>query len=240
MKTTIMMWAATVTCLAPSLPAAAQAQPREIFIYAAYFHCNKAIYYRADEGVARLYGPELNGMVKEGLVSSWGWLGKNTGGEWERAGYFTAPSLKAALGASAELQVRSDWRPHVRDLAEACGSSEDYIWHVLAGNDGRGHVGKVAFWTYYVCDQGRETQVDAEVKRDFAPKYDKLVAAGKLTSWGWAEQIVGGKYRRLSTMSAPTVESLIAAREQMVLDKAVSAICQSHQDYIWDVKDHGP
>ena len=75
--------------------------------------------------------------------------------------------------------------------------------------------------------------------RDFAPKFDKLVAAGKLTSWGWAEQIVGGKYRRLSRMSAPTVESLIAAREQMVLDKAVSAICQSHQDYIWDVKDHG-
>src|SRR2546430_12493850 len=101
MKTTIMMWAATVTCLAPSLPAAAQAQPREIFIYAAYFHCNKAIYYRADEGVARLYGPELNGMVKEGLVSSWGWLGKNTGGGWGRAGQFYAPRLQTPVGAHA-------------------------------------------------------------------------------------------------------------------------------------------
>jgi hypothetical protein len=241
MKTIITALAAatTVAWLAASLPAAAQAQPKEIFIYATYFHCNKAIYYRADESVTRLYGPELNGMVKEKLVSSWGWLGKSTGGEWERAGYFTGPSLRAVLGASSQLQVRSDWRQPVRDLAEACGSSEDYIWHVLAGNDGRGHLGKVAFSTYYVCDQGRETQVDTEVKRDFAPKYDKLVAAGKLTSWVWAEQTVGGKYRRLSTMSAPAVESLIAAREEVVLDKAVSAICESHQDYIWDVKDQG-
>src|SRR2546429_172372 len=124
--------------------------------------------------------------------------------------------------------------------ASAAQPTEDYIWHVLAGNDGRGHVGKVAFWTYYVCDQGRETQVDAEVKRDFAPKYDKLVTAGKLTSWGWAEQIVGGKYRRLSTMSAPTVESLIAAREHMVPDKGVGAGCPARQEYIRDGKDHGP
>jgi len=241
MKTIITALAAATTLawLAVSPPAAAQAQPKEIFIYATYFHCNKAIYYRADEGVASLYAPELNGMTKEGLVSSWGWLGKNTGGEWERAGYFTAPSLEAVLAANAELKVRSDWRQPVRDLAEACSSSEDYVWHVLAGNDGRGHLGKVAFSTYYVCDQGREPQVDAEVKRNLAPKYDKLVAAGKLSSWRWAEQIVGGKYGRLSTMSASAVEALIAAREEVVLDKAAAAICGSHQDYIWDVKDQG-
>jgi hypothetical protein len=243
MKTIITALAAatTVAWLAASLPAAAQAQqPRdEIFIYATYFHCNKAIYYRADDSVARLYGPELNDLVKEGLVSSWGWLGKDTGGEWERAGYFIGKKLKDVLDASAQLKVRSDWRLQVREFAEACGSSEDYIWHVLAGNLGGAHLGKVAFSTYYACDEGRETQLDAELKRDFAPTYDKLVAAGTLTSWGWAEQIVGGMYRRLSTMSAPTVESLMAARKELALNKAVSAICRSHQDYIWDVKDQG-
>ena len=128
----------------------------------------------------------------------------------------------------------------MRALATACGSSEDYIWHVLAGNDARGHRGKAALSTYYVCDQNREAELDALVKRDLAPKIDKLVAAGKLTSWAWAEQTFGGKFRRLATMSAPAVEALIAAREDLIRDKAVNAACSSHQDYIWEVQDQGP
>ena len=248
MKTTVVTFAAIATAawLAASLPAQAQPQPIPTYIYATYFHCSKAIVDRADDAVVELYRAELNDLVKEGAIGSWGWLGKRTGGEWARAGYLTAPNLQAVLDASDKLQLKSDWMTPVRAFAGACGSSEEYIWHVLAGNDARGHRGKAAFSTYYECDQRRETLVDAVVKRDFAPKYDKLVAGGKLTSWDWAEQIVGGKYRRLATMSAPTVEALIAVRKEMVgeavqdsLDKAVTAICGSHQDYIWDVKDQG-
>ena len=246
MKTTVLTWAAvaSVTCLASSLPAAEQVQPSEIFIHARYFHCNQINVREADEAVADLYKSELNDLVKEGKAGSWGWLVKKTGGEWSRAGYLTGSSFSAVLQAGDELALKSDWRFAVRALVRACGSSEDYIWHVLAGNDARGHRGKVALSTYYVCDQSREPRVnalaklDALVKAELAPKYDKLVAAGRLTSWAWAEQALGGKYQRLATMSASTVEAVIAAREDMT--KAASAVCGSHQDYIWEVQDQGP
>ena len=85
------------------------------------------------------------------------------------------------------------------------------------------------------------------VDSQFAPMHDKLVGDGKLTSWGWAEHIIGGKYRRLATMTAPTMEALIAAREAIVaaaehdpLNEVFTSICGSHQDYIWNVKDQGP
>jgi hypothetical protein len=246
MKTTVLTLAAvaSVTCLASSLPAAEQGQPSEIFIHARYFHCNQINVREADEAVVDLYKSELNDLVKGGKVGSWGWLVKKTGGEWSRAGYLTASSLPAVLQAGDELSIRSDWRFPVRAFATACGSSEDYIWHVLSGNDARGHRGKAALSTYYVCEQSREPKVsalaklDALVKSELAPKYDKLVAAGKLTSWAWAEQALGGRYQRLATMSASAVEALIEAREDM--SKAVSAVCSSHQDYIWEVQDQGP
>lgn len=240
MKTTTLVTlaaVAAVTWLAPSLLAAGQSQPSEIFIHARYFHCNQMIVDQADEAVANLYKSELNALLKEGVVGSWGWLAKKAGGEWARAGYLTGPTLKAVLAAGDELMLKTDWRSPVRAVAMACSSSEDYIWHMLAGNDARGQRGKAAFSTYYVCDQSREKEVDALVRRDLAPKYEKLVTEGKLTSWGWLEQTIGGKYRRLATMSAPTVEALIAARQDMTLDKTMTVICGSHQDYIWEVRD---
>jgi hypothetical protein len=151
------------------------------------------------------------------------------------------------MSAEAALTVNID-RPKMEiAFLEACSSSESYIWHALAGNDPRTRRGKAAFSTYYVCDQSRETQADALVKRVLAPIYDKLVADGKLTSWGWLEHIVGGKYRRLGTMTAPTMEALIAAREGIVaaaehdpVSEAFNSICGSHQDYIWDLVEQGP
>jgi hypothetical protein len=247
MKTAIMVFAVTLTCLATGQPAAGQAQENPVFIYATYFHCSSALVSRADDSVAALFKSELNGMVKEGITSTWGWLAKNTGGEWSRAGYLTGPSLKAVLSAEEALQVRSDSKPPVKAFEEACNFSEDYIWHVLAGNDARGHRGPVAWSTYYVCDESREGQADALVKRVLAPIYDKLVADGKLTTWLWAEHIVGGKYRRLATMTAPSRDALIAVREELVtagehdpLHEVMTSTCGSHQDYIWEVKAQGP
>lgn len=246
MKTNIVALAATATVFAASLPAAAQTPTGEVFIYATYFHCNNTNIDHADRAVTDLYRMELNDMVKEGSVSSWGWLGKHAGGEWARAGYLTGPSVKAVLDAGDKLDAKSDAKPPVKIFNEACSSGEDYIWHILAGNDARGHRGKYAFSTYYVCEQSREAQADALVKRVFAPMYDKLVASGKLISWGWAEHIVGGKYRRLATMSAETLDSLMAARQELItatehdpLDDTMGSICGSHQDYIWDVRDQG-
>ena len=255
MRTTIaaLAAAAALACLAASAPAVAQAEASPIYISSTYFHCNAATVGQADDAVTKVYKPALDAMITDKAVGSYGWLGHNTGGEWARAGYWTGPSVKAVLAANASLDRKVDTKGNKehakaeKAFNEACSSGEDYIWHMLAGNDVRGHRGKAAFSTYYVCDQTRETQADALMKRVFAPMYDKLVADGKLTSWGWAEHIVGGKYRRLATMTAATMDALMAAREGIVaaaehdpLDEAFTSICGSHVDYIWDVKDQGP
>jgi hypothetical protein len=245
-KTTIMVLAATVTCLASTL-ATAQTQENQIFIYATYFHCNSGTVDRADDAVGKLFSSELGSMINRGSVNSWGWLSKSTGGEWARMGYLTGPSLNGVLNAVDEFKIKIDSKPPVRAFEDACSFGEDYVWHVLAGNDARGRRGPVAFSTYYVCDQARETQADALIKRVIGPMYDKLVAEHKLTTWLWAEHIVGGKYRRLATITAESRDSLIAAREALVaaaehdpLDEAMTSICGSHQDYIWQVKEQGP
>jgi hypothetical protein len=229
------------------LTAAAQAQKNPVFIYATYFHCNSGMVERADDAVTKLFAPELNAIVKAGTADSWGWLGKSIGGEWARAEYVTGPSLKAVLNAVQQLQIESDAKPPVKAFKEACYSGDDYVWRVLAGNDARGHRGPVTFSTYYLCDQGREMQADAAVKRVVGPMYDKLVADGKLTTWSWAEHIIGGKYQRLVTLTAQSRDALIAVREELVaaaehdpLDGAIASFCGSHQDYMWEVKNQGP
>jgi len=245
MKTIIAALAATttLTCLAASSSAdEKEASPN--FIYATYFRCASLL--NADEDLTSLHKKALSKLLAAHTVNSWGWLVRNTGGEWARAQYLTGPSTKAVLDAAAAFTLQID-RPKMEVAFLACGSSETYIWHTLAGSDPRTRRGKAAFSTYYVCDQSRETQVDALVKRVLAPVYDKLVAEGKLTSWGWAEHIVGGQYRRLGTMTAPTMEALIAVREGIVaaaehdpVSEAFNSICGSHQDYIWDLVEQGP
>lgn len=258
MKTTIML-ATILTCLAASLPtnsqAQAEAQQSPVFIFATYFHCNSGTVGRADEAVEKVYKKGLDGLVGNGTVSSWAWLSKFVGGEWLRAGYVTGSKLDVLLGASDRLGlVRSDDHQKMVSLGlgdrkvldETCSSGEDYIWHVLAGSEPGRRPGKVSFSTYFVCDQTRETQADALVKHILAAKYDKLVAGGDLKTWAWAEHIIGGKYRRLQTMSAESLAALIKARETLVagaehdpVDEAMMSICGSHQDVIWEVSSEG-
>ena len=79
------------------------------------------------------------------------------------------------------------------EFGKICNSHDDYIWRRVAGNVGTVARGGAAFSTYYVCDRAARTQADAIVKLVFAPIYDKMVADGKLKSWGWLEHIVGGQ-----------------------------------------------
>lgn len=240
--------ATTLTCLAAS-PPAGPPEENQVFIAATYFHCNSATVQRADDAVEKQYIKTLEGLVTSGTVSSWGWLGKFVGGEWLRAGYFTGSSLQTVLAASGNVPVgRSDDHPKMdrKALDEACSSGEDYVWHVLAGSNLRASRGQVSFSTYFVCDQTRETQADALMKSIIGPRFDKLVGEKKLTTWAWAEHIIGGKYRRLSTMSAENLKALIEAREALVageehdpVNQAILSICGSHQDVIWEVLNQG-
>ena len=80
-----------------------------------------------------------------------------------------------------------------------------------------------------------------------APKYDKMVAEGKLKSWGWNEHIVGGEFRRLETFSAADMKSLMEARAAIVaaaddtpLSNTLTDICGQHTDYMWEIKSQAP
>ena len=68
----------------------------------------------------------------------------------------------------------------------------------------------------------------------------------KITSWGWSSHILGGKYRRLSTMTAASFADLRKARDEILAtlygeDENAEAdefatICTSHSDYLWDIQ----
>ena len=74
------------------------------------------------------------------------------------------------------------------------------------------------------------------------------IGDGKLRSWGWSEHIVGGEYRRLSTMTADDWPTLLKMRsaifesfseEDNALGESFSEICGSHSDYLWEIAHEG-
>jgi hypothetical protein len=232
-----------------SVAGSAVAQQTGSYTYATYFYCDVTKQERADEIVAKLDAPIYDAAVADGSITGWGWLAHHTGGKWRRVQFHQAPSIDALLAAQEKIgdAMESKDKNMNEEAGRICNAHDDYIWKAVAGNATTQARGKAAFSVYYVCDATREDQADALVKQVFAPMYDKLVAEGKLTSWGWLEHIVGGDYRRLSTMTAPDVKSLLAARGSIVaamqddaLADAFTDICSSHADYVWETKSGKP
>ena len=238
--------AASLLFLGAGASVTAHAQDKESYTYATYFYCDVAQQDRADEIVGQLDKPAFEAVVGSGGAASWGWLKHHTGGKWRRVQFYSASSIDVLLAAQKAVTDRTDatakGKALGKEFASACKSHDDYIWRSVAGNAGTTR-GPAAFSVYYVCDSSREDQADALMKRVFAPVYDKMVADGKLTSWGWMEHVVGGEYRRLATMTAKDVTSLMAARSALIaafqddpLADALNDICGSHADYVWETK----
>ena len=238
-------------CLLASTAASAQDQPAERYIYATYSYCDSSKQERYDEIFEQVQKPLLDAAIKDGSINIYSYLGHQTGGQWRRASVHGSNSVQALLDAQKKMGDQEDANEKNKRLgAEAgaiCPSHDDYIWHAVAGNVGTVGRGGAAFSTYYVCDQTRESQADAIVKGMLAPVYDKMVADGKLKSWGWMEHIVGGKYRRLETFSATDVKSLMEARAALIEvmednpgGDLLTAICGDHTDYIWEIKAQAP
>ena len=236
-------------CLLFGMTAYAQDKPAEVYVYSTYHYCDFSGQDRADEIFEQLQKPASEAAIKDGTISSYGWLAHQTGGKWRRADYFTAGSVQALL--DAQKKMNSDESDKAKKLfAEfggICSSHEDYIWRRVAGNIVGTARGGASFSTYYVCDQGRESQADAIVTSAIGPMLDKMVAEGKLKTWGWNEHIVGGDFRRLATISASDVRSLLEARAAFVeaLDDnpagdMLTDICPSHADYIWEIRSQAP
>ncbi len=224
--------------------AQAQDKPAESFTYATYFVCDVTKQERADEIFKTLNQSFYDAAVADGSITAYGFYAHQTGGKWRRLIYSTAPTIQGLLDAQKKIGDQADAKNAElgEEFGKICNSHDDYIWRLIGGNAGKLVPDGAAFSTYFVCDS-REKQADALVMQVFAPIYEKMVAEGKLKSWGWLEHIVGGQFRRLATMSAADMKSLMAARAS--IEEALSGnplgdtftnICDSHADYMWDVE----
>ncbi|HQW08633.1 MAG TPA: hypothetical protein PK681_03210 [Steroidobacteraceae bacterium] len=240
---------ASLVCASLSGDALAQDKPPESYIYATYFKCDVTLQDRADEIVMQLDKPLWDAAIAAGSVAGWGWLAHQTGGQWRRVQYFRAGSIDALLTAQKKVGDQADAknRKLATEFGRICNSHDDYIWRAVAGKGNERARGGASFSVYYVCDQAREGEADALVKSAFAPMYDQMVADGALKSWGWNEHVVGAQYRRLATITATDVASLMKARSAIVaameknpLARTLDTICDSHADYIWEIRSEVP
>jgi hypothetical protein len=231
--------------------AGAEDKPAERYIYATYSYCDFSKQDRADEIFNQVDKPILDAAMKDGTITLYNYLKHQTGGQWRRVNVHGASSIQGLFDAQKKIGDQVDANEKSKKLsAEAsaiCPAHDDYIWRAVAGNLGTAKRGGASFSTYYVCDQRRESEADAVVKSMIAPILDKMVADGKILSWGWLEHIVGGKYRRLETISAADQRSLMEARTALVeaLDgnpagDVVTDICGEHTDYIWEIVAQAP
>jgi len=238
----ILLFSFSVLCAAEEKP--------EMYIYSTYFKCEPEQELAVDELVQRAYAPIYNDGVKNGTIANWGWLKHHTGGEWRRILYHSAPSLDALFAAQDTMNKKFEavLGKNTDTLGRGCKSHEDYVWQYVTGSrpslEG-GTRGKASLSVYMECSFSGEEKADEIFKKHFAPVFNAQVGKGKLTSWGWLSHVIGGKYRRLQTVTADNYADLLKA-QKIVLDTLFdkenkhgaefSKICTSHQDYLWDIK----
>ena len=236
----------TILALAISAPlslAAQEEKESDSFIYATYFYCNTATQEKADELIKANTAPVWDAAVADGTVSGWGWIAHHTGGKWRRIQYHTSDSIAGLLAAQKTVNEKIDAND---GFGEICSAHDDYIWKVEAGNVTSAVRGAAALSVYHVCSMAQEDRADELVNKVFAPIYEKALADGKIASWGWNSHIIGGKYRRLSTMTAANFPDLLKARGEIL--EAIygdgenaeanefNTICTSHSDYLWEIQ----
>ncbi|MDH3339098.1 MAG: hypothetical protein OEM85_02670 [Gammaproteobacteria bacterium] len=248
---TIKVIAITLGLSVLSLASVAQEEDEgpSAYTYATYFYCGGGPLSRADE-IIEDDAERLNGLVDDGTILRWGWMAHHTGGQWQRLFYYQAETMEALLEAGGAVQdsgdddEESDEEDDGVPLNQICPRHDDYIWSVDNGTAGKKR-GAAGFSVYHICDLTREERADEIVDAHFAPILNQMVEDGKLTSWGWMSHVVGGKYRKLQTMTAGDMSSLLKARGEVI--EAVYAedneageeftdICGPHTDYMWDIQ----
>lgn len=99
-----------------------------------------------------------------------------------------------------------------------------------------------AYATYFVCNPEGESRADEIIRTSFKPNYDAAVEHGDILSWTWMQHYVGGYWRRALVIVAADMNMLLdasGALGEIIQDstpeagRAFSAICSSHEDYIW-------
>ena len=219
------------------------------FIQATYFYCHASKEDQADAVVEEKFKPVYDAAVEDGSINAWGWLAHRVGGKWRRVLYHSATGIDALMDANDKIYAATG--EAVGDdtsFGDACPNHDDYIWSSenVGGGDDRGSAG---FSVYFYCDQAKESRADEIVKEHFAPVYDKLVEDGMINSWGWSSHFVGGKVRRLSTMTGADHKAVLKARDAAIealyaddneAGAEFGSICTDHVDYMWDIQIENP
>lgn len=223
-----------------------------VYVYSTYFYCGGGPLSRVDELTAET-ASVMDGLVEDGTINGWGWYAHHTGGGWQRLAYHTASSLQGVIDGGdaiqAALQAASDDDDDDADddqmsFGQICYRHDDYVWQGVTGSAPNDREAKAGFSTYHVCDFATEDQADEIVKEKIAPVLNKLVEDGKLVSWAWFTHNIGGRYRKLETMTATDHKSLLAARDELIetiygegntAGVDLAKICGSHTDYMWDI-----
>jgi hypothetical protein len=247
MKKILISAVAAATAIASQGLIAQEEKAPEQYIYATYFYCDTSRQEEADELIKKNSAPIYDAAVADGTIGAWGWLAHHTGGKWRRLQYHTSDSIAGLLAAQETIGERSEQAGVTNDgFAQICNAHDDYIWRVIVGNELETERGTAGLSVYEVCDLSRETRADEIVKTVFAPVFNKAVADGKIASWGWNEHIVGGKYRRLMTMTGKDFPGLLKARGEILdaiwgeegdnpVANEYGSICGSHSDYLWEI-----
>lgn len=218
------------------------------YSYATYSYCKLSGQDRADEIVAETEAPVYNELVEEGVIDNWGWLSHHTGGRWRRVFFYGHKTVDGLLDAQEAMQAKFEALGGDNERADLCYAHDDYIWSVdLASEqpaDGRPAAG---LSVYYICKESTEERADELFESTFAPLLDRAVADGKIASWSWLSHFIGGKYRRLQSVTGADHKAVLAARDDLLEtlyggDEPNAAavefneICGSHSDYMWDTE----
>ncbi len=221
------------------------------FSYVTYYVCDVATQGDMDSVVEANEKAVFDKWVEEGKLIAWGYLSHFTGGRWRRAQSHVSPTIADALNNQAAIftEIYSDNAAGGQARAEACEAHDDYLWALNQGSAPGTDRGDVSYSTYYVCDVNGQQRADEIWAEANAPILNKLQEEGKIASWGWSSHLLGGRYRRLQTITGADHSSVMqanAAPSQYTneshsdLGQEFSSICGSHTDYLWDIVHEAP
>lgn len=227
--------------LAVFVPSQAESQS----LIAQYYRCDTAYEDEADFIVNTVFAPIFDQHVTAGDIEGWGWVQHAAGGPWRRIFTLTGEDRTAALNAwSAMNGELDDEHPGATHrFNEICGSHDDYIWNLEATSEGTeiGTTPEAWLSTYFVCAEGKEARAD-ELQAHIAAAYDARIAAGEIAGWSWYSHDVGGRFRRLMTVSGADFPSVLDGRDAVLAElqenhaeamAEFSSICSGHVDYLW-------
>ena len=162
-----------------------------------------------------------------------------------------SPTLADAFNNQAAIftEIYADNEAGRQARSAACAARDDYIWARQQGSAPGTDRGPVSYSVYYVCDINGQDRADEIWAEANAPYLNQLQEEGQIASWSWQTHIVGGRYRRLQTITGADYASVVQANGGLSqyaddnhpeLGEEFNDICGSHSDYLWDIVHEAP